>query len=70
MNPTIGRIVIYREAIGDQSWPAIVTRVHSPTILDLTVFSGVQGASAAGVYQKRMVGEGKAVSQWSWPERV
>lgn len=78
MEPTIGRIVIYRMSEGDV--PAIITATKGRGLVDLSVFEpGVPGASAvtnvghdplppgnriaAGERTEPLVGH------WRWPER-
>lgn len=38
MKPTIGRIVHYKRAGLNQTWPAIITAVHSDTNIALTAW--------------------------------
>lgn len=73
MKPTIGRIVHYKNTEteaqfqkGAQVVPAIITRVHSDNVVNLTVFTD----SGGGVHQKTSVSLGTDAGTWAWPERA
>ena len=70
MRPTIGRVVIYREHGGPMhiECPAIVTKVHSDTCVNLHVF--FDGAPAG--YRTSVVQETPGQTfgwSWDWPKR-
>jgi hypothetical protein len=65
--PSPGRIVMFSVGggPGDEIWPAIVTRVLKPTLLDLTVFP----PSALPVFAVNVPegGAGDHQRRWFWP---
>jgi hypothetical protein len=64
MKPTVGRIVHFME--GGQPLPALITKVHNDTCVNLRVFydSNRNGAWKSSVTQ----GTGEA--SWAWPPIV
>jgi hypothetical protein len=73
MKPTIGRIVIYND--GARDFPAIVTRVHSDTCVNLAVFDD---STPTTHYLTSVLHESTApttipattpVNIWRWPSR-
>jgi hypothetical protein len=60
--PSVGRIVHTLPGTPDGPIPAIITRVHSPTCVNLTVFGDGQ---APHFLSSAVLGE-----QWAWPPRV
>jgi hypothetical protein len=79
MKASVGRIVHYR--INDDTvLPAIVVKVHSDLLLNLTVFLDADSVAndlslfginekMVGVAHKKEVAWGHGVQQWSWPQR-
>lgn len=74
MKPTIGRIVIYHFSESEagafnntaDNAPAIITRVWSDLIVNLTIFSD----GAGSIMRRTSVKQGIGGGQWSWPEKV
>jgi hypothetical protein len=72
--PTIGRTVHYVHAVSTAAekkpvvhWPAIITRVWSSTLVNLTVFPD---GSTPFCYSSCPLDEsGAKPSTWHWPER-
>lgn len=68
--PSIGRIVHYHShgSPNGQHKPepraAIVTAVHTDTVVDLMV------CNPTGLYFDRSTVQGEGPGQWSWPPRV
>lgn len=62
--PSIGRIVHYQSVVGKA--PAIVVKVHSPTMVNLRVFSD----DSREVEHKTSVAQGEGANTWNWPEQV
>lgn len=69
--PSIGRIVLYRprgverfERGGAEVYPAVITRVWSPTVVNLHVLADGGEAFFA---TSRIMGEGEG--GWTWPPR-
>ncbi len=67
MQPSVGRIVHYSPGIGDPQGqpdpiPAIMTRVWSEKVVNLTVFF-----CALEPKPKTSVIEGEGPGQWRWP---
>lgn len=69
MEPTVGRIVHYRDPVAQLCHAAIVTRVHDVAdgddAVDLTVFP-----PAANPYPVELRRGGGLAGQWHWPERT
>jgi hypothetical protein len=64
VTPTIGRIVHYHVGTeGQDVLPAIITKVHNATCVDLEVFG------VGGYRLPTSVIQGDGPSQWSWPPR-
>ena len=62
--PSVGRIVIFNAGEESEA-PAIITKVHNDTCVNLTVFgSNVQPTTNSSVVL------GHAGYGWSWPPRV
>jgi len=67
---TIGRIVHFVD--GDmQEWPAIITFVHSDTLVDLTVFRSKGALLFECITSEELVGTHDSPSShsWHWPVR-
>lgn len=68
MKPSVGRIVHYKSTDESAHWnhadthPAIITRVHSDTCVNLTVFPD---ANESVTRTSCVLGQ-----QWEWPPRV
>jgi hypothetical protein len=62
VNPSIGRIVHYHHMEG--TFPAIITKVHNATCVDLQVF-GPEG----GLLNSVCEGGPNLQHTWSWPPR-
>jgi hypothetical protein len=69
--PSIGRTVLYRPYPNERAgrgdgeyWPATITRVFSPTCVNLQVLTD---AGAAFPATSRVMGEGEG--GWIWPPR-
>jgi hypothetical protein len=76
MQPTIGRVVVYRPTEKDlERWqvkdlkeaPAIVAHVLAGEVARANLFVFVTGS---GVHEINKVKEGTAPGSWSWPARV
>jgi hypothetical protein len=65
MQPSLGRIVIYRHEISGTELPAIITQVHSPDNVNLQVFS-----NGSGLQFKSSVKLGTKDGEWNWPVKV
>lgn len=68
MEPTVGRIVHYRDPVSAMCLAAVVTRVHEFTgddAVDLTVFP-----PGANPFPADVVRGGGLAGQWHWPERA
>lgn len=70
MHPTIGRIVWY-QAHGSpdgthksEPRPAIISKVHNETCVDLTVFN------PSGLFFNQSCVQGTSGGTWRWPERA
>ena len=67
--PSVGRIVHYYGASGDGPHAAIVTAVHSDTLVSLTVFpDGGLASPQANVVQSDAA-YANGFSRWEWPPR-
>jgi hypothetical protein len=62
--PSIGRIVHFKR--GDVACAAIVTRVWSDTMVNLTVFDPDGGPDVKFTSSRYGTGD----TEWSWPPRV
>lgn len=71
--PSVGRIVHFhqppeRETLGDQRYhAAIITRVHSPQLVDVRVFFA---DGQVGMRTSISDIAGSTGGWWAWPERV
>jgi hypothetical protein len=73
MKPRIGRIVIYHfyknyralENSNEVNAPAIITKVHSDTRVNLRVFT-----DSEALLWKTSVAYGEGENQWSWPDKI
>jgi hypothetical protein len=72
--PTLGRIVMYEpygtmlsQSVNEKPLPAIVVKVHSPTMVNLQVF---QDRGGDGTVYATSVSEGTGSNTWHWPERA
>ena len=63
--PSIGRIVIFNAGEESEA-PAIITKVHNDTCVNLTVF----GSNVAPTMNSSVVFGNKGGYSWSWPTRV
>jgi hypothetical protein len=61
MKPTVGRIVHFMD--GGQPLPAIITKVHNDTCVNLRVFYDTNRNGA----WKSSVMQGTGDSSWAWP---
>lgn len=68
MNPSVGRIVHFIQAPGDECQAAIVVRVWTPTMVNLAAFDG--NGEPFRKTSVPMLTEGGAGFSWHWPERV
>lgn len=70
MKPSVGRIVHFRETgkawNGSETCPAIITKVHSDTCVNLTVFPDAHSPFTVAA----VCNVGKDMQRWSWPEKV
>ena len=71
---SVGRVVIYRPPTADgkggpSEYPAIVTFVHSPDLVNLVFFGGVNPAEARTSVIHR-VEDVVALPGWRWPTRT
>lgn len=76
MNPSVGRIVHFQRRnlgldVGDEgqieSVAAIITKVHTKTLVNLTLFPPAGGTeSVTSVYE----GDPGDANTWIWPPRV
>lgn len=64
--PSVGRIMAFHTTVKGVSLPAIVTKVHSPTVVNLKVF---QDAPEPDEFATS-VSQGSAPRQWDWPKQV
>lgn len=69
---TMGRIVTAQMVTpaGRALWPAIVTRVWNPDMVNLNVFTDAGVIVATSVPQKYSHEAGYAGTTWDWPVRV
>lgn len=68
MEPTVGRIVHYRDPVGDDCHAAVVTAVEDGPDGDLVVSLTVFGPGR-NPYPLPGVRGGGLSGQWHWPER-
>jgi hypothetical protein len=70
MKPTIGRIVHFIESTGDE-WPAVITMVHSDTLVSLQVFRQSDVIPATSVPLDSSTGNPPGGHfTWHWPQRA
>jgi hypothetical protein len=67
-NVTIGRIVRFRGTDGAE-WPAIITVVHSETVVSLQVFRFADVVACSSVPFAMPADEPKPPAYWRWPDR-
>jgi hypothetical protein len=67
-NVTIGRIVRFREPDGAE-WPAIITVVHSETVVSLQAFRLADVVARTSVPFALPADEPKPPTYWHWPDR-
>lgn len=65
MTPTIGRIVIYREAA--REYPAMVVRVNDDYSVDLQVF--FDDGDGCSLFRDVRESSADVAGTWHWPER-
>ena len=76
MAPTIGRIVLVkysdRKINGASEFPAIVTAVHSETMINCRVFADgeLMPCWETSVPNEAVAGEGYGGPTWRWPPKV
>lgn len=64
MRARIGDIVLYRDDVTGEEWPAVVTRVFSETAVNLTVFSDGEHPFGKRMVQRDETVEGYALGAW------
>ena len=67
MKPTVGRIVHFRTYSNDEVEPAIITKVHNDTCVNLRIFSDSQPHNDEF---RISVTQGDSRGQWNWPPRT
>ena len=72
MKPTLGRIVLYRDSLGQ--WPAIVSKINEDGTIGVHVLTwqGIYAGDASGFVRRDHVFEdpsGVSWLTWSWPPR-
>lgn len=68
MAPSVGRIVHFLEGTKEPS-AAIITRVHSPSCVNLTVFFDDGRVESRSSVQDEVTGN-RDYGVWSWPPRT
>ncbi len=67
MKPTIGRIVHFTDASGKDVRPAIISRVHNDTCVDVHIFEPHGGLNFRT--SALLTSPGFGVEGWYWPQR-
>lgn len=68
MKPSLGRIVIVRDVIGES--PGIVTRVHSDTNINARVFTDSEDNPPLRTSLPLIAPDSADVYGWFWPPKV